>query len=273
MSAKWLILLFADGIKELVDRDEERVTKRQAEKRDALDKEREGRLKRHASLAEGREIVPNLYLGGRLAAQNWEWLDQCKIKCVLNVTGDVSNYYEGEEGFSYHRYAVEDISGSRIGVFFDETTDLIRKELEAGHAVLVHCREGLSRSPTIVTSFLMQETNMKVEDALKLVEEKNGIVRINKGFLAELNELHKQLFNEESSLFDPRERAEKVSYDDMTTAEKKAYDAQMARKNRVRKRPLTLSQFIELKSQQIRERKEAAAAVAAVNSPPAVPNE
>jgi len=157
-----------DGIKELVDRDEDRATKRQAEKRQASDKEREGRLKRHASLAEGREIVPNLFLGGRLAAQNWEWLQQCNIRTIVNVTGDVSNYYEAEEGFRYHRFEIEDALGANISVHFDATADVIRKELEEGRAVFCHCREGLSRSPTIVTAFLMQEMNMGVEEALKV---------------------------------------------------------------------------------------------------------
>ncbi len=204
-----------------------------------------------------------MYLGGRLAAQNWEWLQQCGIRTVVNVTGDVTNYYENEEGFRYHRCEIEDTHGSQISLHFDTTAELIRKELEEGRAVLCHCREGLSRSPTIVIAFLMQEMNMTVEDALKMVEEKNGMIRINKGFLAELNGLHKQLFNQDSSLFDPRERVDKVSYDDMTTAEKKAYEAQMARKNRVKKKPLTLAQFIELKSMQIREKAAAAAAAAA----------
>lgn len=41
------------------------------------------KLKRHASYSEGFEIVPNLYLGGRLTAMNSEWLEQRGIKTVV----------------------------------------------------------------------------------------------------------------------------------------------------------------------------------------------
>ncbi len=275
-----------EDIHELVERDEERATRKRSEKRQAEDKERgaemefvslrrdcshrfgaslsEGRLKRHTSKTEGREIVPNLFLGGRLAAQNWEWLSANSIRTVVNVTADLSNYYEGEEGFVYHRIAIEDANGAEIGTHFEATTAAIRDQLEQGRAVLCHCREGLSRSPSIVVAFLMQTMNMPVEEALALVEQKNDMVRINKGFEAQLNQLNKQLFGQDSSLYNPKERAEKICYDDMTTAEKREYDAKMAKKNR--KKPMSLQQFMELKSKQMREKKEAAAAAAAAES-------
>ena len=209
--------------------------------------------------------MPNLFLGGRLAAQNWEWLVQNKIQSIVNVTADVSNYYEGEEGFVYHRVAIEDAHTSDIGAHFEATTQLIRAQLEEGRAVLCHCREGLSRSPSIVAAFLMQTMNLTVEEALRMVEEKNDMIRINKGFEAELNRLNKQLFGQESSLYNPKERAEKISYDDMTAAEKREYDAKMAKKKR--KKPMTLQQFMELKSQQMREKQAAMVALPSDSSP------
>ncbi len=235
---------------------------RSAYQRSFSDKGTEGRLKRHASKTEGREIVPNLFLGGRLAAQNWEWLAQSNIRSIVNVTADVSNYFEGEEGFVYHRVAVEDTHTADLGAHFEATTELIRAQLEEGRAVLCHCREGLSRSPSIVAAFLMQTMNLTVEEALRMVEEKNDMIRINKGFEAALNRLNKQLFGQDSSLYNPKERAEKICYDDMTTAEKREYDAKMAKKKR--KKPMTLQQFMELKSQQIREKQASAAAAATV---------
>lgn len=48
--------------------------------------------------SEGREIVPGVFLGSRLAAMNYEWLAEKGIRYVLNVTGETRNYYEGDGG-------------------------------------------------------------------------------------------------------------------------------------------------------------------------------
>ena len=245
-----------DDLKALVDRDDERLERRKQEKQRATEKERQGRLKRHASLSEGREIVPNLFLGGRMAAQNWEWLDANSIRTVLNVTPDVTNYYQGEESFEYCRIEVEDTKRSNLANHFDESGTFIRNCLENGRPIFVHCREGLSRSPTIIIAFLMQHMEMTLQTALSAVEDKNGMIRINDGFMRQLADLERELFGSESTvLFDPKERAEKVSYDDMTAAEKREFDLKQAKKNRVRKRPLSLKEFMELKSKQILEKR------------------
>ena len=63
--------------------------------------------------------------------------------------------------------------------------------------VFVHCKEGMSRSATIVIAFLMKSMNLRFDNALKYVQTRRPIVDPNPGFRKQLKELDEKLYSNE----------------------------------------------------------------------------
>jgi len=48
--------------------------------------------------------------------------------------------------------------------------------------ILVHCNDGLCRSPVIVVSYLMRKFGMGFEDAYQILQTERKEIKINPGF-------------------------------------------------------------------------------------------
>jgi len=59
--------------------------------------------------------------------------------------------------------------------------------------VLVHCHAGISRSPSIITAYLMKSLKLSFTDAYDIVQNAREIVDINPGFKKQLEALSSQL--------------------------------------------------------------------------------
>jgi len=64
-----------------------------------------------------------LFLGGKLVAQNYDWLKNKNIKAIINATEEVKNFYESE--FEYLRIPVSDSSDTKIIKYFDSAIQFI----------------------------------------------------------------------------------------------------------------------------------------------------
>uniref|UniRef100_A0A672HVK3 Dual specificity protein phosphatase n=1 Tax=Salarias fasciatus TaxID=181472 RepID=A0A672HVK3_SALFA len=146
------------------------------------------------------EVFPRIYIGNAFVAQNAMRLQKLGVTHVLNVAEGTSfmhvntsaEFYSGT-GITYHGIQANDTEHFNLSAFFQEGAEFIDKALAHNNGkVYVHCREGYSRSPTMVVAYLMLRHRMDARLAVATVRQRREIGP-NDGFLRQLCRLHQQL--------------------------------------------------------------------------------
>lgn len=116
----------------------------------------------------------------------------------------------------YFRVAVADSHDENISQHFDSAVAFMTGAISSGGSVLVHCREGRSRSVTVVIAYLMMEKKWMLAQAYETMEAIAPDININEGFKRQLMELEMTLHQRESrNFFDKGDRVEKVDYSEI----------------------------------------------------------
>jgi protein-tyrosine phosphatase len=144
------------------------------------------------------QIIDYLYLGDRRSAKNKEVLQALGITHIVNVTlargdGGVHNFFEDTPPFEYHRVPIQDSDGADILPFLSAAFAFIDEAREKGHSVLIHCQQGVSRSPTLVIAYLMKKMGLKLAQAYSLLRRKRAQVKPKGNFLQQLMTFEKSL--------------------------------------------------------------------------------
>mmetsp|Transcript_10095 Transcript_10095/g.11591 ORF Transcript_10095/g.11591 Transcript_10095/m.11591 type:complete len:534 (+) Transcript_10095:412-2013(+) len=130
------------------------------------------------------EILPGLFLGTEYNASNLRELQGFGVKLIVNVTSEVENFFPST--FEYHTISLLDRPSSVLLDHFDAAIDKIENARKKNQAVLVHCQRGISRSASIVITFLMRTRNLSYEEAYELVKGRRSIIKPNKGFIEQM---------------------------------------------------------------------------------------
>ena len=133
------------------------------------------------------KITKNIYLSGMIGSINNYKLKQYNIKCIINCTKNIPNYYE-DNNISYLRIPVDDTCDQHIEKYFDLTYNFIEKCIKENKKVLVHCRMGISRSATILIAYFMRKYNWSCDQAIEFVKSKRGIINPNTDFMNSLSQ-------------------------------------------------------------------------------------
>jgi len=137
-------------------------------------------------------IIPGfLYLGG-------ERCSVCDILKNLNIVFVVNLAEECDikvvEGVTYMPIReLKDTPTDDIFQHFIQVNEFLDEVKKRDQRVLVHCQAGVSRSATIVISYIMKSQQWPIEKALKFVKARRGIIEPNYGFINQLKQYQTNL--------------------------------------------------------------------------------
>ena len=140
------------------------------------------------------KITEKIYLGQFDAHKDISFLKERNIGAILAVISDFYIEKKHEENLIEnlidikHIY-VEDIEGFDIDSILNEAHRYIDKYVSNNINILVCCRKGISRSATVVLSYLMTRQNKTLADAINHVRKKRSIINPNLGFMVSLTNL------------------------------------------------------------------------------------
>jgi predicted protein tyrosine phosphatase len=139
------------------------------------------------------EVVKNaLYIGSHQVSGNLDCLRRHGITHIVNAAADVcDNHFVGQ--FQYLTYYLKDANNEDISMLFYRTLRWVDEAIQRGAKVLVHCREGVSRSSTLIIAYLMWRYSIAFESAHERIRQVRPICNPNTGFTCQLLVLGKRL--------------------------------------------------------------------------------
>lgn len=140
------------------------------------------------------EVVEKVFLGGLDSATNMPLLQHLRITHIILAIGEMPPHFP--KSFSYLvLHDAKDSPNFDFSVYFDECAQFIDSAVSSGGGVLIHCRAGVSRSPTIVIAYMMKYHRMRFAEALDIVTSKRAQALPNTGFREQLLQYEIKLFD------------------------------------------------------------------------------
>ncbi len=129
------------------------------------------------------EIIPGVYLSGVCCINNIN-IKTYDLKHVLSVMTNPPLL----ENVNQKIIPILDTKNQNISSYFEEAYEFIENAVQKNENVIVHCYAGISRSGTIIISYIMRKMNMSYDNAIQYVKSKRSIVSPNIEFYFELSQ-------------------------------------------------------------------------------------
>ena len=131
-----------------------------------------------------KELWPNLWLGPLTSASDLSLLHSHSITHILIAANELQPLFPTH--FTYFSFPLEDTTAQSLGPYLVPACQYIEKALAEGGIVLVHCRAGVSRSASIVLAYVMKAGQMRLKEAINMMQSKGACIGPNPSFLNEL---------------------------------------------------------------------------------------
>jgi atypical dual specificity phosphatase len=134
-------------------------------------------------------ILDRLFLSSVVYSRDASFIKKHNIKYILIAAKNLKRHLNNI--VTYKQLNITDNPGTLIINHFVESIDFIENArgiligliLIAKSSILVHCLGGISRSVTIVISYVMLDQHLSANDATKFVKDRHKFAYPNPGFL------------------------------------------------------------------------------------------
>ncbi|KAG2122441.1 protein-tyrosine phosphatase-like protein [Suillus cothurnatus] len=126
----------------------------------------------------------SLYLGSMSATMDRELLAKHHITHIVQVLDVPWLPISEKDGFRCLRIDILDKPSADLRPHLEGACQYIGNALQSGGNVLVHCQQGVSRSPAIVIAYLIHDLGISYEQAYGLVKRRRPCINPNPGFVA-----------------------------------------------------------------------------------------
>lgn len=141
-------------------------------------------------------ILPQrLAVGNMDSVADEQWLRDNHIKGIVAVREVLTRSPEVYRrlGIAVLHIPVADASDTNLGKYFPAVYRFMDPLVARGQAVVVHCYAGISRSTTLVTSYLMRKYNLTADAAMAKVQRHRPCFDPNPGFRRQLQQYEQVL--------------------------------------------------------------------------------
>eukprot|EP00294_Goniomonas_avonlea_P004329 CAMPEP_0114564808 /NCGR_PEP_ID=MMETSP0114-20121206/13943_1 /TAXON_ID=31324 /ORGANISM="Goniomonas sp, Strain m" /LENGTH=274 /DNA_ID=CAMNT_0001750951 /DNA_START=65 /DNA_END=886 /DNA_ORIENTATION=+ len=148
---------------------------------------RQARLRDSWSNLFPAEIIPGvLYLGGQDHGQSIAALKALRMGHVVSLVKKDSRPRDLPSSVSWTNFAIDDAPEANITALFEPAFQIFFSALETGSPMLVHCKHGKSRAPTLVIAIMLKHRNMSLAQAYSYVFDRRHGLNVNPGFMRQL---------------------------------------------------------------------------------------
>ena len=141
---------------------------------------------RNQYASSANRVDEHMFISGYLAAADSTFIQTNDIKFILKMFADSSEYYGGAHrhpGVEYMIIPAIDHPRYDMAAAIPLAMAFIAKAKAMNQKILIHCHMGISRSATVIISYLMAFHGISLDNAIGFLRHKRPIINPNPGFI------------------------------------------------------------------------------------------
>lgn len=126
-----------------------------------------------------------IYLGSAINAANPDTLTDKKIKYIINVSAEISDY--DPQNYVYYRVPIRDNNKDSIKKYLDDCVAKINEFIKNNNGnILIHCYMGASRSVTVLAYYISKQTNKSMSEIIAVMKDARKNINPTNQFIDDL---------------------------------------------------------------------------------------